>query len=392
MLRVASVIASLAARTGGPAHNLVDSVGHLRDEGIDVTIFTTDQGAPASARSARVTPADFPVAAGTCDVRVFEAQAPQRFAYAPKLWRALKSDARSFDIVRVHGLYLYPNLAASTVARKADVPYLVTPHGALNPWIRRHGRIRKEITNVLWQNRMLRHAAAIHTMTSVEAELFADVVPVGIPRHVVGNGVELSAFRALPPRGELRERLGLRADMPLLLFLGRVSPEKGVDILIRATATACLRSRGVALVVAGPGEKGLIPRLQTLAQDLGIEERVFFVGPQFGPQRLAALADADIWVLPSHAENFGNVVVEAMAAGVPTVVSTEVNLAPEILAAEAGRISSRDEAEIAKHCAAILDSSSERDRLIKAGRVFAERYDWSRIATQLANMLRDVSR
>ncbi len=390
MLKVASVIASLAARSGGPVHNLVESVGYLRDVGVEVTIYTTDLGGPASARSARVTAADFPAAAQACEVHVFPARAPRRMAYAPKLRRALASEVRNFDLIRVHGVYLYPNLAASSVARKANVPYLVTPHGALDPWLRRHGRMRKSVANVMWQNRMLRDAAAIHATTLLEAELLADVAPPSVTRHVVGNGVSVSAFRVLPPRGELRTRLGLAGDIPILLFLGRISQKKGIDILIRAVAR--LRPREVALVVAGPDDEGLTSHLGSLAQGLGVEDRVFFVGPQFGAQRLAALADADVWALPSHAENFGNAVVEAMAAGVPVIVSTEVNLAPEILAAGAGRVSSCDDAEIARHCAAILDSSSERDRLIAAGRAFAECYSWPRIASQLVNMFSEVSR
>jgi glycosyltransferase involved in cell wall biosynthesis len=377
-------------RAGGPAHNLVESVGYLREVGVDVTIFTTDLGAPASAPSKRATYADFPSAAQECDIRVFEARTPRRFAYAPKLWQALKSEARDFDLIRVHGVYLYPNLAASSVARKADVPYLVTPHGALDPWLRGHGRVRKGITNMLWQNRMFREAAAIHATTTIEADLLADIAPASVPRHVVGNGVSVADFQKLPPTGELREQLGLKPAVPLLLFLGRVSRKKGIDILICAASR--LRPRDVAVVVAGPDDEGLTPSLEALARDLGIEDRVFFVGPQFGLQRLAALADADVWVLPSHAENFGNAVVEAMAAGVPTVVSTEVNLAPEILAAGAGRISSCDDAEIARHCAVILDSSSERDRLVNAGRAFAKRYDWPQIATELANMFAKVAK
>lgn len=371
-------------------HNLVESVGHLRDAGVDVTIFTTDMGAPASAAFNRASLADFPPGATACEIQVFKAQRPRRIAYAPELGRALASTVGDFDLVRVHGVYLYPNFAAAAAARKADVPYLVTPHGSLDPWIRKNGRIRKCVTNVVWQNRMLREAAAIHATTAVEADLFDDVVPAGVARYVVGNGVSVSSFQDLPPRGQLRELLGVGADIPLLLFLGRISRKKGVDILIRAIAH--LRPREVAVVAAGPDDEGLTPHLQSLARNLDVADSVFFVGPQFGPQRLAALADADVWVLPSHTENFGNAVVEAMAAGVPVVVSTEVNLAPQILAAGAGRISRCDDAELAEQCAAILDSPQERERLIGAGRAFAQLYSWPCVARQLVDMFAEVSK
>jgi glycosyltransferase involved in cell wall biosynthesis len=224
----------------------------------------------------------------------------------------------------------------------------------------------------------------------MEWKLISDMMPPDMPHYIVGNGVDLPAFGKLPPRGALRETLKLTEDVGLILFLGRISHKKGIDILIRAIK--CLASRDVALVVAGPDDEGLTPYLRTLARDSGVDEKVFFVGPQFGPQRLAALADADVWALPSHAENFGNAVVEAMAAGVPIVVSTEVNLAPEILIAEAGRVSGCDDMEFANHCAAILDSPSERDRLITAGRTFAANYDWPQVARRLADMFAEVSR
>jgi glycosyltransferase involved in cell wall biosynthesis len=370
--------------------NLVESVEHLRALDVHVTIFTTDMGGPAASPAVRATFSDFPSAARGCDVRVFEAQTPRRIVYAPKLWRALKMEARNFDLVRVHGLYLYPQLAASSVARQADIPYLVTPHGALDPWLRRRGWLRKGLTNVAWQNNMLRRAAGLHATTVAEQNLLADVVPADIPRYVVGNGLDVSAFRDLPPRGELRKKLGLIGDVPLVLFLGRISEKKGIDILIRAMSRMQLRK--AALAVVGPDDEGLTPSLQALARQVGAGDRVFFVGPQFGPQRLAALADADVWALPSHAENFGNAVVEAMAAGVPTVVSTEVNLAPEIRAAGAGRVSACNDVEFARECTAILGAPAERSRLATAGRAFAERYDWSRVARELAGMFAEVSK
>jgi glycosyltransferase involved in cell wall biosynthesis len=390
LLKVASVIASLAARTGGPAHNLVESVRHLRDAGVDVTIFTTDLGAPASARSTPAGSADFPASAEECDIRVFEARTPRRLAYSPALWRALASDVRRFDVVRVHGVYLHPNLAAATVARRAGIPYLVTPHGAFDPWLRGHGRIRKGVTNALWQNRMLSLASAVHATTEVESNALAGVVPDHVRRYVVGNGVSVSTFQTLPTRGGFRAQLDLDAEVPMLLFMGRISRKKGIDVLIRAISR--LQSRGAVLAVVGPDDERLTPRLKTLAREVGVSNRVFFVGPRFGPQRLAALADADVSVLASHAENFGNAVVEAMAAGVPTVVSTEVNLAPEIRAADAGLISACSDAEIARSCAEILDSGVRRNGLIEAGHMFARRYDWPRIADQLAIMFTEVSR
>lgn len=389
MLRVASVIATLSTRTGGPILNLVGSVPHLARAGVEVTIFTTDMGGPASAPASRAGPDDFPAGAAQCDVRVFRAEAPRRLSYSPGLRQALQRDAASFDLVRVHGVYLYPNYVAAASARRAGVPYIVTPHGALDPWMRRHGRARKLVTNLAWQNRMLRDAAAIHATTTRDRELLADVAPAGVPRYVVGNGVDVEAFATVPSRGALRRELGIAPDRPMLLFLSRVSRKKGIDILLRAAAR--LGSLQPAVVVVGPDDEGLTGELRTLARELGLEASVYFAGARYGADRLQALADGDVWVLPSHTENFGNAVVEAMSAGVPVVVSDAVNLAPEISAARAGFVTTRDPDSVAAACHdALTMAPDEKARLTAAGRAFASRFEWPVVAEELASMFTEV--
>ena len=390
MLKVASVISSLSTRAGGPIINLVESVPHLRDAGVELTIFTTDMGAPASAPAWRATADDFPNGAAECDVRVFRAEPPRRFAYSPRLKKALRAELQEFDLARIHGLYLHPQYSAAVEARRASIPYVVTPHGALDPWLRRRGRLRKLITGLVWQNRMLREAAAIHATTQVELDLFSDVIPPGPARRIVGNGVATSRFQVLPPRGALRTALGIDADTPVVLFLGRLARKKGIDILIRAVAR--LGRRDLALVIVGPDDEGLTPQLTRLARDLGISDITHLAGPRYGEDRLSALSDADVWALPSHTENFGNAVIEAMASGVPTIISTEVNLAPDVLAARAGYVAADDPSAFARELTKLLDAPDERRRLAAAGRNFAARYDWRSISKQLAAMFEEFAR
>lgn len=390
MLKVASVIPSLSTRCGGPIINLVDSVPHLRSAGVDLTIFTTDMGAPATARARRATSADFPSGTAECDVRVFRTESPRRFAYSPGLKKALRSELQGFDLLRIHGLYLHTQYAASAEAQRASIPYVVTPHGALDPWVRRRGRLRKAVTRLAWQERMLREAAAIHATTRAELDLFADAIPPGPAPRVVGNGVATNRFDNLPARGALRAKLGIGADTPMILFLGRLSRKKGIDILIRAVAK--MSRRDLALVIVGPDDEGLTPQLSRLAGELQIAEITYFAGPRYGDERLVALADADLWTLPSHTENFGNAVIEAMAAGVPTLISTEVNLAPEVLAAGAGCVAPADPEAFARQCARLLHAPDERSRLSAAGRDFAAGYDWRCISLELAKLFKEFAR
>lgn len=389
MLKVASVIASLSTRTGGPMINLVESVPHLRRAGVEVTIFTTDMGAPASTRAWRAGTTDFPDGADECDIRVFRAEPPRRVVYSPRLRRGLRSELVGFDLVRIHGLYLYPQYAGAAEARRLGLPYIVTPHGALDPWLQRHGRLRKTATNLAWQSRMLREAAAIHATTEAESALFDASIPAGPARRVVANGVATDVFKALPPRGRLRAELDIGPDTPIVLFLGRLARKKGIDILIRAIAR--VRNRNLALVIVGPDDEGLTPSLRRLAMEVGIADLTHFVGPLYGNSRLQALADSDLWALSSHTENFGNAVIEAMAAGVPTIISSEVNLASDVAAAQAGSVARPDPGAFGAELSRLLDDPGERARLGDAGRLLAARYDWRLIATQLAAMYREFA-
>ena len=370
--------------------NLIDSVPHLHRAGVDVTIFTTDLGAPASAPAWRADVDDFPEGAASCDVRLFRAESPRRSAYAPELRKALRREISQFDLVRIHGLYLYPQYAAASEAQRADIPYIVTPHGALDPWLRRNGRVRKRMTDLAWQRRMLRDAAAIHATTEAESLLLDEVVPEGPSRRIVGNGVATKLFETLPARGAFRTSLGIDPDSALILFLGRMARKKAIDVLIRAVAR--LPDRSLALAIVGPDDEDLTAELRRLAATLGIDGLVHFAGPLYGSSRLQALADADLWILPSHTENFGNAVLEAMAASVPTVVSTQVNLAPDIVAARAGSVVRPDETALAGEIERLLDDPEERARIAAAGRAFADHYDWRHVAKQLASMYSEFAR
>lgn len=390
MIKVASIISSLSTRAGGPIINLVESVPHLRQVGVEVTIFATDMGAPAAGKAWRARAVDFPPGVDQCDIRVFRAEPPRRIAYAPSLRMALRSELCRFDLVRIHGLYLYPQYAAASETRRSGLPYIVTPHGALDPWLRQRGRMRKALTGAAWQDRMLRQASAVHATTRAESDLFDDAIPIGPARRVVGNGVAIDVFGNLPARGTLRSRLGVHPEQPVVLFLGRLSRKKAVDLAIRAVAQ--MIRKDVCLIIVGPDDEKLRPELRKLADDLSISDRTYFVGPLYGDERLQALADADVWILPSHTENFGNAVIEAMAAGVPTIISTEVNLADDIRAAKAGVVVTREPAVIAAAVTRLLADPDQRERLAVAGRRFAARYDWPEIAGQLASMYQEFAR
>jgi glycosyltransferase involved in cell wall biosynthesis len=385
-MKVLHVIPNLAARTGGPPVAVVESSLALAHCGVETAIFATDMAEAASAQShARVCASDLPDGAESLDVRLFPARWPQRLAFSPSLYRSLVEEAGRYDIVHIHSLFLFPQFAAYRGARKARVPHVVSPRGALDPYLRRRSRPVKAVADALWQRRLLEDAAALHVTSDEEARLIDDVAS-DVPRAVVPNGIRWSQFQDLPPGEEFRRAHLGGHEGPVVMYLGRFSHKKGLDVLIRAFAIARRDAPDARLTIVGPDDEGLTPSLQTLAMQEGAADAVTFTGMVRGRERLAALAAADVWVLPSHSENFGIAAAEALAAGRAVIVSANVNIAPEISEAGAGVVSGLNPQALAGDIAALLRDRGRRQALGAAGREFARRYDWSAVAPRLAEM------
>ena len=385
-MRVLHVIPALSIRIGGPAVAVVEASLRLADLGVEPAIFTTDMALPQATKPRRtVEPAELPAGAERLDVRVFPARQPYRLAYSAALARALAAEAGRFDVIHIHMLFHLPARAASRRARRLGTPYIVSPAGSLDPKLRGRNRSVKAINDRLWQRGMLDNAALLHYKTAEEERLCADLA-FRAPGIVVPNGVDLAAFRGAAGGAEFRERYLHGAQGPVIMNVGRIAYKKRIDRLIRAFARLPARSPAAVLAIVGPDDEGLGAGLMSLASSLGVADRVMLTGVVNGPDRHAALAAADVWALPSDTENFGNAVVEAMAAGVPTVITPGVNLAAEIDAAGAGLVCATEPAAIAAGIDSILADAAVAESLSIGGRAFAARYDWAVVAPRLRDM------
>jgi len=390
-VRVLHVIPSMAARTGGPAAVVAESSAALREYGVESAIFATDMAEAASAqRHGRVRATDLPAAARRVHVRLHRAREPYRLAFAPSLLRSLLREAAGYDVIHIHSLFLFPQLAAFLAARRAGVPYVVSPRGALDPWLRRRRRVAKAVAGALWQAEMLRGASAIHVTSEEEGRLIEDVAPL-VPRATIPNGIVWRDFQRVPEGDAFGSRSRGGGDGPVVLYLGRLSHKKGLDTLIRAFALVAREEPRARLVIAGPDDEGLRPRLDALAAAEGVGRGVTFAGMLAGDERLAALAAADVWALPSHSENFGLAVVEAMAAGRAVVVSPGVNIARELGEAGAAVVAEASPARFADAIRELIGDPGRRRNLGGRAREYARRYDWQQIAPQLAAMYEEVS-
>jgi glycosyltransferase involved in cell wall biosynthesis len=220
-------------------------------------------------------------------------------------------------------------------------PYFVFPHGMLDPWFKEEYPLKHLKKSVYWlgmEHRILRDAAAVLFTAEEERRRARESFPFyHCTERVVGLGT------AAPP--VVAERAGRNAFLesvprlrsrPFLLFLGRIHPKKGCDLLLRAFSAAIRGGADVDLAMAGPDEVGWRGELESLAAQLGIAERVVWTGPVMGDIKWDALRAADAFVLPSHQENFGMAVAEALAVGCPVIVSNKVNIWREIVTDGAG--------------------------------------------------------
>jgi glycosyltransferase involved in cell wall biosynthesis len=391
-MKVLHVIPTLASRTGGPPVAVVESSLALRDLGVETTVASTDLAEAASAsRHSRVTVAEMPDGAARLNLRTFPARWPRRLAFSPGLYASLSKEAAAYDIIHVHSLFLFPQFAAYRHAVRSRVPYVVSPRGALDPYLRQRSRGVKAFAGALWQRAFLERASALHVTSDDERRLIADIAP-HVPRFVVPNGIRSSAYARLPDSLAFRRRYLPRVDAPLVMYLGRISHKKGLDLLIESLVSVCAGAPGCHLAIVGPDDENLVPSLRALAEKHGVAGAVTFTGMLSGERKLEALAAADVWALPSHSENFGNAVVEAMAASRPVVVSPAVNIAAEIAEAGAGVVAELTPAAFAGAIVPLLRDPHRREQLGAAARVFARRYDWAAVAPRMKAMYESILR
>ena len=381
-MRVLHVVSTLAPASGGPTRVVRDLAIAQGDAGHAVTVCTTNRGNPVG----EVLSDEYfaAVCGGDVDLEVFSVDfAP--LLYSRGLVRWFRRNVKAFDIVHVHGLYRFPPTYAASRARRSDVPYIVRPHGALDPFLYRQSSrslLLKRLYERLFDFPNLDAAGAIHYTTEDERDRAAPL-KLRAPIFVVPNGVDWERFRTLPPRGALRHKWGV-GDAPLVLFLGRLHFKKGLDLLVPAFDALRRAMPDARLVIAGPENDDYGAKVRAWVRERGLDGAVHFAGMLTGNDVVQAYVDADVFVLPSYTENFGLAVAEAMACACPVVISDQVNIHAEVAGAGAGIVTRCDTAEITTALHALLRDADRRRTMGEAGRrLVQENYTWPAIVHAL---------
>lgn len=380
-MRVLHVIPSVAERYGGPSVALRGMATAVASLGVEVVVATTDGDGPARLD----VPMDRPVVEGGVEYRYFARTAPGEWKFSWPLTRWLRAHAARFDVLHVHALFSYATIPGCRSAERAGVPYVLRPLGTLGRWSVAHRGWKKRPYLALVERRHLERAAALHATSPAEAE---DLAALGygpkvrvVPLGAAAVGVRGAGDGPARAAGRLR-----------VLFLSRLHPVKGLPLLFEGIARmAAVDQARIDLVVAGDGEEAYKHQLRAAVEHLGLARHVTFVGHASGERKRELFASADVFVLPSSHENFGIAAAEALAAGLPVVVSEAVGLASDVRAAGAGLVIPQRPDAVADAISALLHEPGALAAMgERAAALAARRYSWERTGRELLALYEEV--
>lgn len=370
-MKVLHVIPSLAPADGGPSFALPLIARGLRRAGIEIDVAAT-----AGDEEAALLNGDLARPVSRDDVNYFYFRRQSEFYKVSRpMTRWLSRHIRDYDLVHIHALFSYSAYTAANLAIKNRVPYVVRPLGVLNRWgMENRRRLLKRLSFRFIERRILANASAIH-YTSRQEKLEAEQTGATTPSVVLPLGVDTSVFQRGMSAARFYERFPAAERRQIILFLSRIDPKKGLDILLRAFAEVRRAHPASLLVVAGEGEPEFVAGLKKLAVELSIAEQVLWTGFISGDEKAAAFRAASVFALPSYSENFGLAVVEAMASGLPSVVSDQVGVAPDVKEFQAGSVVPCEAAALASALERLLADEHLRQRFGEnAVRLAGERF------------------
>jgi len=365
-MRVLHVIPSVGSARGGPSFVIRTMAQFQSAQGLEVHVASTDDNGPEE----RIVPQSIPYSQDGVTYWLFPRQTRfYQFSWPLTAW--LKAHILEFDVVHIHAMFSYSSIAAASCCWRAGVPYIVRPLGTLSKWGMRNRRPwLKQLSFALIEKRILKHAALVH-YTSEQEAAEAQFLISGEPSLIVPNPVDLAPKRSA---GGLRAAYPQLAGRTIVLFLSRLDQKKGLDLLLPAFAKARVSNPQAALVIAGDGDPEFVRGLHEQACTLGIEHEVIWAGFLRGDAKSNALADADIFALPSYSENFGVAVVEAMGAGIPVVVTDQVGIHQAVREENAGFVAGCSVSEVESALSRLLNDPQLRSEMGRNGALLARRF------------------
>lgn len=401
-MRILQIIPSISLVYGGPSQMILGLSAALANQGIDITIITTNSNGDIGQ-----TPLDVPlnqvINQDGYNIIYFPCSPFRRYKFSLSLLQWLNNHIKEFDLAHIHAIFSPVTTAAATIARYHDIPYIMRPCGMLDPADLRKKKQLKQIYAALLEKPNLAGTAAIHFTSKQEAKIserfgistnkLSKIQDLIIPLGVTNFTDKLSVNSEQLPVNNPSYLNLLDSQITQILFMSRIEPKKGLNLLIPALEK--IQSQGIKFnfILAGsnPQDADYEMKIKALIADSPLAKQTIITGFVTGEAKAYLLQNADIFVLTSYYENFGIAVAEAMAAGTPVVVSNQVHIWEDIQQAEAGWICTLEVEAIASLITiALLDPNERKRRGLNALRYARKHYSWDAIAQQTIHAYQQI--
>jgi glycosyltransferase involved in cell wall biosynthesis len=309
------------------------------------------------------------------------------WGFSPAFHQTLKRLVNTTDVIHIHSNWLYINLAASGVSLKYGIPLVVSPQGALDPWCLRHHRLRKQLYWLLLEKRIMCNAAAIHVVSEFERNSVQSL-NVRTPCHVIPNGATIP--KSVTHRDEACRQLGIPDKAFVILYLARINPKKGLDLLLKSLSFMPDKINFHLLVAGSDGGSGYQGEMERLARSISSKDKITWLGEVSGVRKSMAFACANTYVLPSRAEGIPISLLEAMAHGIPVLYSEACHV-PEVADSGAGLSIALNTESIGQKILQLLYDPTLRQEMGRRAKALVEsRFNWSSIGRSMLELYAKV--
>lgn len=376
-----------AFKYGGPIESVYLLNKALAKRGIEVTVLTTNAGL----ENRKDILINKWVELEGIQIKYLPYYFYEHYTFSPQLFFDVVNNISKYDLVHITAFWNFPVLSGSIGSALNKKPYIISPRGVLyDAAINIKSKWIKKLYFSLIGRHYLNAANGIHFTTRHELEGIADFIKINTKSFVVPNGLDLSRFTNLPEKGLFKNKYPALKDRKYILFLGRINRQKGLDILSKAFSNLANAFKDLFLVIAGPDESGYKKELEKQFIDYKLSQRVIFPG-MLTRDKLSAYIDAEAFVLPSYFENFGMSVVEAMACGVPVVISDKVGICREVQASNSGIVTETNAVSLYKGIKNLLDNPNLCNEIrTNARRLVEEKYNIEVIADLMINAYNEI--
>lgn len=379
-MHIANILAYLASRYGGPPQVAVGLGRALQNYNIDVSYWATGDKNDASE-----------IQQLKLNTNIYKPSWPKLWYYCPDVLDQVLKNTRNIDLLHIHEIWSYPQYIAAKIASQKSIPYIITPHGNLDSWKLRK-KARRCVYLSLLGKHMLQGSACLHAFTPYEVNNFRKVGYKG-SITIIPNGINPKDFLSLPPSHSAEEIWPKLKNRRVVLFMSRLSDEKGLNVLLPAWKNVITSSnyKDAMLVIAGPDYKGYVKVVKSMIANYNLDSNLILAGMVTGHKRTSLMSRADIYILPSYSEGFSISLLENLAAANPVII-TPACYFPELIPLGVGLCAPPEPEPLAECMKNLLDMSvGERKKIGQIGRDFViKNYSWDIAARKMMTVYRCI--